>query len=467
MHQIRSKGEVTLMALRTGFNMTASDARNVLEKNARQNNGVRTWQALFGGASLAANTQSDALLANYTDTIAQAYKSNLAQQNAIAGAGLNAGATNRLMDLNKQDLHNAYLSYVQNYQQNASAIAENYSKSINEINTELNTQAENTAKLWNSAYGYLSNELQYSDYIRDGKGNVIDEYAWMFDTDEKSPTYGQLKSFDTLVRQGALFDDNAAITTEGQKFFDMMYNAQPQEKAYADKEGNTRFTKTFDEWLSDANPELREWMASGDPYNYTKAGSNLGTAKQLLGLESDDQEYHKSEYADSGVKEYQPITLDDVKGDVNKFVEQNVEKFKSTFKNEAYTKEVSEQLYGDEGAINKYDDAQKEYKIVEKEYKDSIKHRSMLVEQMANGRLGDEWKKYFVKDKRTGSYVLDKNMTTEFYTKLYEKFPELKDIETKYMTAKENLANSKSNVENTMNKIFKKAADKPKKKSGL
>lgn len=416
------------MALKTGFNMTASDARNVLEKNARQNNGIRTWQALFGGASLAANTQSDALLANYTDTIAQAYKSNLAQQNAIAGAGLNAGATNRLMDLNKQDLHNAYLSYVQNYQQNASAIAENYQKQISAIDTELNTQSENTAKLWNSAYDYLSNELQYSDYIRDDKGNIIDEYAWMFDTNEDSPTYGQLKSFDTLVRQGTLFNDDGTITTEGQRFFDMMYNAQPQAKAYTDREGNTRFTKTFDEWLSDANPELREWMASGDPYNYTKAGSNLGTAKQLLGLESDDQEYHKSEYADSTKEEYQPITLDSVKGDIDKFTEQNIEKFKTAFGSEAYT-EIADII---DSAISEYKGAKNAVNLYKRKYDDAKKNKT-------NTNTSDSGR---------GSSTISR-------------------AKARYEKAERKYENALSDYENIWNDVYNDAINKPKDKSGL
>ena len=40
------------MRLQYGMNITASNMRNILEKNDKQQNGVRTWRQLFGNASL-------------------------------------------------------------------------------------------------------------------------------------------------------------------------------------------------------------------------------------------------------------------------------------------------------------------------------------------------------------------------------------------------------------------------------
>jgi hypothetical protein len=71
-----------------------------------------------------------------------------------------------------------------------------------------------------------------------------------------------------------------------------MFNAQTQ--GYLTSEGNV--TRGFDQWLSDTDAELRDWAVTGDAYNYTKAGTNFGTAKSLLGLESTDQSHSQPEY---------------------------------------------------------------------------------------------------------------------------------------------------------------------------
>ena len=68
------------MALQYGMNFLASDMRNILEQHRDVQNGVRTWQKLFGNASLGNQAQVGALKADYTDAITQAYKSNQHQE---------------------------------------------------------------------------------------------------------------------------------------------------------------------------------------------------------------------------------------------------------------------------------------------------------------------------------------------------------------------------------------------------
>ena len=53
----------------------------------------------------------------------------------------------------------------------------------------------------------------------------------------------------------------------------------------------------FDEWLSKNNPELRDWWLTQDVYNYTREGTNRGSANVLSGRESTDKTYHPSEYS--------------------------------------------------------------------------------------------------------------------------------------------------------------------------
>ena len=79
------------MALQYGVNITASDMRSILEKNDKQQSGVRTWRQLLGNASLGYQSQLDKNKSYYNDAMLQAYKSNFAQNNNIIGAGINAG----------------------------------------------------------------------------------------------------------------------------------------------------------------------------------------------------------------------------------------------------------------------------------------------------------------------------------------------------------------------------------------
>jgi hypothetical protein len=291
------------MALQYGFNFTESDMKRLLEQNDRQQNGVRSWRQLFGNASLGYNTQSDALRTDYASAIAEAYKSNFAQRNAIFGTGLNASGTQQLLNQSRADLHAAYDTYIRNYGSAASALAESYSKEMSAIDEDLTTRATNFKNLYNSAYKYLSEELYGSDYLK------VKDWSWLASDPAElakygnnpaaieNATLGSLKSWNELST--ILFDGQDNLTMEGTKFFDQIFNAQPQGNIRTDKDGNEISVRTFDQWLSDTNPTLRDWAASADVSNYTRAGTRLGTAKVNAGLESDDIKYHQSEYLTS------------------------------------------------------------------------------------------------------------------------------------------------------------------------
>lgn len=274
------------MALQTGFNLTASDMTSLLEKIDKQQSGVRTWRQLFGNTSLGYNAQSDALNTDYASAIAEAYKTNFARRNAILGSGLSTGSTQQLLSQNRADLHTAYETYVRNYGSAASSLAESYGKEIGELNTALTERAANFADLYNSAYKYLSEELYGTNYVN------ANNLAWTLNEG------GALKTWDELAY--LMFDNNRNLTAQGTEFFDQMFNATPQGYTRFNKDGEEVAVRTFDQWLNDTNPELRTWAAGADAFNYTRAGSNLGTAKALAGMESDDQKYHQSEYMDEG-----------------------------------------------------------------------------------------------------------------------------------------------------------------------
>lgn len=310
------------MALQYGLNITASDMAKILEENDKQQTGVRTWRQLFGNASLGYGAQSDALKTDYASAISQAYASNFVQKNAIMNAGLSAGSTNQMLAQNRNALHTAYQTAMGNYANAAGNLAQSYGGEVNQIQTDLSTRAKNFADLYNRAYDYLVNELYGATYsepgtstngatpITEGEGKkakitgynpVVHDYIkehgleWTLNKDGSA-----IRSWDDLSRE--LFNEDRTLTMKGREFFDQMFNTGSDGYARTDKDGNVSTMRGFDRWLSDTDSKLRDWWASGDAYNYTKASTNAGTAKTLVGLESTDDTYHKSEFQETNLQ---------------------------------------------------------------------------------------------------------------------------------------------------------------------
>lgn len=301
-----------------GINITASDMRNIIEQNDKQQTGIRSWRQLFGNASLGYEAQADALKTDYNKAIADAYAANFQQQNNLMGQGLNVGATQELIGMNRQDLLSAYSNYMRDYQNAQSEVAQTYQDEVGMIDTALNERAENFANLYNSAYQYLAKELVGSTHLvtdpdtplyyenkeegttttEGGKGK---EYAgqakkpediaigqglgWLVDPDS-----GQALPWEQLST--LLFDDSGALTQRGIQYFDQLMNMRPE--GYTKADGTA--VKSFDAWLAEENPELRTWFASADPFNYTFKGTNAGTAAAYAGRESTDEAYNEGEY---------------------------------------------------------------------------------------------------------------------------------------------------------------------------
>lgn len=309
------------MALQYGMNITASDMRSLLEKNDKQQSGVRTWRQLFGNASLGFNAQSDALTTDYTDAIAKAYESNFKQNDAIMGAGLASGVTKEMLSASRNDLHTAYETYVRNYGSDMATVAETYGEEVGTIDAALTERATNFSNLYNSAYKYLSEELfgatqtvkgtaeNGAEAIYEGKGkdtefkgyedinfDYMSEHGLGWLTDDE----GNLLSWDAVSQQ--IFNDDGTLNKKGIAFFDQMFNTPYENYMHVDGERNIR---SFDEWLSDTDAELRDWWVSPDAFNYNFAGTNKGTSQIMTGRESTDDIYGAYEYADShGMSEF-------------------------------------------------------------------------------------------------------------------------------------------------------------------
>ena len=278
------------MAVRYGVNILASDMRDWLEENDRQQSGVRSWKQLFGNAALGYNAQSDALKTDYASTIADAYKANFERQNAVLGAGLNAGATGAFLADNRNDLLTAYDSYVRNYQSDVSALAKNYANEVGTYDEALDQRAKNFASLYNKAYDYLSQELNgaYQTFGEGDKQTTVDFFTdqgldWMRND------AGVLKSWNELSYD--LFDnDTGELTDAGRDFYNRIFNGVPQAWMRDVDDTNSDVTKravrSFDEWLSDTDADLREWWASQD--EFAVGGINKDTALKRLGIDKMD-----------------------------------------------------------------------------------------------------------------------------------------------------------------------------------
>lgn len=290
------------MALHYGMNITASDMKRLLEENDKLQSGVRSWRQLFGNASLGYEAQSGALRSDYSSAISEAYKSNLAQQNALMASGLSTGATKEMIGASRRDLQNAYDTYIRNYNTNASTLAENYNAEVSSINQALTERATNFANLYSSAYKYLSEELAGSSFTNPA-GETIDVLTdqaldWLYAKDAQGNPTQDLMAWNDLSY--LLFDSNAVMTDRGREFYDAMFNLPQQEWQTAAGER----TRTFDEWLSQQSDtfenydaanlpgmaktgkDLRDWWASQDEFNYAFAGTNAGTAQTNIGLDS-------------------------------------------------------------------------------------------------------------------------------------------------------------------------------------
>ena len=318
------------MPLQYGLNITKSDMQKMLEQNDKQQNGIRTWRSLFGNAGLGANAQSDAITSQYTDAIAQAYKANFEQQNAVQNSGLGAGAVKEYLALTRQELQNTYNNYLSNYASDLNDTQESYNNEVGIYKDALEGRAQNFADLYNNAYTYLSEELfgatrTYDDWnnttpiVEDsgGKDPKVTGYAPSTATEDYFKTHGlewlqnddgTLKSWNELST--VLLNDDGTFSDKGKLFFDQMFNAQSAELndfTRTDEKGNEYKVRGFDEWLSEKNPELRDWWVSGDAYNYNFAGSNAGSAKAYAGLESTDNspQRYTPEILDSFVNDNQ------------------------------------------------------------------------------------------------------------------------------------------------------------------
>lgn len=272
-------------------------ARNLQEAN-RDYYGRKTWEELYGNIALSGQQAISSLKQDYSSAIGEAYLSSLQSEQDILSSNIGQGYKERALLENEQALEEAFASYKQNYLTNVSSIQQSTAKATSQVTSALEQQADYTKQFAESHYQYL--QYLYDEYSDSGlfKQDIWKRY--LTDTGElksweelTTPTYETYTDEEGNVVKDwtSLFDDEGNLTIVGADFYDQMMNQLAYEGNVL-KVGEDSYTlPTFGDWLSKENEELYEWSQSYNPYNYTEAGTQLGSFKTMVGLTSTDYKY--------------------------------------------------------------------------------------------------------------------------------------------------------------------------------
>ena len=294
-----------------GYITSVNEYKKQLKDLNRNYEGRKVWEDLYGAVGLSKQRAESQLVQDYNSSILNAYKSAYKQQSDIYRSALGQGYKDALASELDLALSQAYDSYRQNYLSQKNQLESNTQEANSAITSELETQAENTKLYQDSFYSYLDdlwNRAQgtgkYEDVGEDEtlKDLFTNDILWnRYTTKVGENTY----LMDSSELYGQLYDKNRMITDRGLDFYDQMFNSLGvvEGKDYS-----------FHRYLSDVNPELYEWSIANNPYDYTTAGTNMGTFKTLMGLDSMDNEY-------KFIERNGGLTKDEVQTYVNKFAD--------------------------------------------------------------------------------------------------------------------------------------------------
>lgn len=226
--------------------------------------------------------QQNLVLGDYSTAVADAYKSALEQIGQIGMSDLGQGYKNKLSTDMDVALDNAYKNYLQNYRNQVGDLSANYigqagdiynaaltaqqdidtyaQQQIANLNTELQTQITNAADYVDAHFNYLSK--LYELYEEDPE-----KYAYIFESDMMAPyvdvgTVGGMQNIVTGLKDidelySSMFTDGKLNET-GIDFITMMDNLALNEDGYS-----------LDDYLTETNPKLLEWLTSENRYGST------------------------------------------------------------------------------------------------------------------------------------------------------------------------------------------------------
>lgn len=292
-----------------GYVMPVSEYKKQLAEANRDYRGRKTWENLYGSIDLAKQQQIGQLTRDYSEETAKAYVAAYKNNAVIMSSNLGQGYKAAAIEETDIALEEAYNAYRQNYLQGVSEVETAAAKANAGVTDALTEQAEYTKEFQNTPYEYLQYlwEKQQSGELLDAEGNklnLFDEEMWkrytyeVLDEEGKPTDERALKSWEQIVNYGAydkytdefgneqkewtgLYDESGNLTIKGADFYDQMLNQLASEGRGI----------SFGKWLNETNQELYDWSQAANPYDYTAAGTNLGSFQTLVGLDSDDKKY--------------------------------------------------------------------------------------------------------------------------------------------------------------------------------
>lgn len=273
--------------------------KSQLSEANRDYMGRKTWENLYGSIDLAKQAQTSQLESDYASAMSSAYASAYQNEADVLASNLGTGyKLDMISDIDKS-LQEAYDSYRNNYLQGISEIETNASEAATGITNALTQKADYTKQFASKPYEYL--QWLYDKYseVEDKDNIFVNDKLWSrYTTIDPETKERQLKSWEDIANIGAfeeyvdnfgvtqkewsgMFDDQGNLTVKGAEFYDQMLND------FANRDPSL----SFGNWLYNTDEELYNWAKSYDPYNYTEAGTNLGSFQTMVGLTSTDQQY--------------------------------------------------------------------------------------------------------------------------------------------------------------------------------
>ena len=315
-----------------GFIQTPEQAKQTILSDYRNAAGSRSFGSLYAANELAGARATQQVEQQYGEQIGAAYKTAMAQRANILESNLGTGYKTELSEDVQKSLNQAYDAYMSKMSQSKQQIAETVSEANAEVDDVLQKYAENTAA-YRNAYGdyaqswvdYMRNNLSEEEYAKfitspDWRNYVTLDFG---DDESAASQYQLLQKFvdagimtdqqlretyakyyrlktteelstptfveevdpetgETFRKYTSIVDDEGNITAAGKNYFDFLENYA------ATRQGKG---PSWEQYLSENNPELLDWAKTYNPYNYTDDPTNAGTFRTVYGTASTDYKY--------------------------------------------------------------------------------------------------------------------------------------------------------------------------------
>ena len=315
-----------------GFIQTPEQAKQTILSDYRNAAGSRSFGSLYAANELAGARATQQVEQQYGEQIGAAYKTAMAQRANILESNLGTGYKTELSEDVQKSLNQAYDAYMSKMLQSKQQIAETVNEANTEVDDVLQKYAENTAA-YRNAYGdyaqswvdYMRNNLSEEEYAKFITGPDWRNYVTLdFGDDESAASQYQLlqkfvdagimtdqqlretyakyyrlktteelstptfveevdpETGETFRKYTSIVDDEGNITAAGKNYFDFLENYA------ATRQGKG---PSWEQYLSENNPELLDWAKTYNPYNYTDDPTNAGTFRTVYGTASTDYKY--------------------------------------------------------------------------------------------------------------------------------------------------------------------------------